>query len=195
MESRVLDGLRDILVDNDALIEEFRTELNAELGRLKKQQQSGLRDSAKELADIERGIARLISFITSGNDAPESVRSELIKLEDRKAHLLAQQERMAISPVVGFHPNYADLYHRKVNKLGELLSSEDSREEGVAAIRSRVDRIELRAGAKRGETEVTLVGALAGILALGANENAAFEGGGTFLLVAGVGFEPTTFRL
>jgi hypothetical protein len=37
---------------------------------------------------------------------------------------------------------------------------------------------------KRGETEVTLVGTLAGILALGTNTNAAPEGGGTFLLVA-----------
>ena len=48
---------------------------------------------------------------------------------------------------------------------------------------------------KRGETDVRLVGALAGILALGTIKNAAPEGGGTFLLVAGVGFEPTTFRL
>ena len=59
----------------------------------------------------------------------------------------------------------------------------------------QVNRIEVRAGAKRGETEVTLVGTLAGILALGTNKNAAPEDGGTFLLVAGVGFEPTTFRL
>ena len=64
-------------------------------------------------------------------------------------------------------------------------------------IRSLVDRIEVRAGAKRGETEVTLVGRLAGILALGTNKNTRSDEatGGTFLLVAGVGFEPTTFRL
>jgi hypothetical protein len=60
-----------------------------------------------------------------------------------------------------------------------------------------VDRIEVRAGAKRGETEVTLVGRLAGILALGTNKNTRSDEatGGTFLMVAGVGFEPTTFRL
>ena len=101
----------------------------------------------------------------------------------------------AVSQVVDFHPNYADLYQRKVSELGKLLRSEDTREEAMTAIRSLVDRIEVRAGTKRGETEVTLIGALAGILALGTNKNAAPEGGGTFLLVAGVGFEPTTFRL
>jgi hypothetical protein len=64
-------------------------------------------------------------------------------------------------------------------------------------IRSLVDRIEVRAGAKRGLTDVTLVGTLATILALGTNENARSTDatGGTFFLVAGVGFEPTTFRL
>jgi site-specific DNA recombinase len=121
--------------------------------------------------------------------------SELTKLEDRKAHILAQQKRAAISPVVDFHPNYADLYRKKVGELALLLSGEDTREEAMTAIRSLINRIEVRAGAKRGETDVTLVGTLAGILALGRNANAAPEGGGTFLLVAGVGFEPTTFRL
>ena len=101
----------------------------------------------------------------------------------------------AVLQVVDFHPNYADLYQCKVSELGKLLRSEDTREEAMTAIRSLVDRIEVRAGTKRGETEVTLIGALAGILALGTNKNAAPEGGGTFLLVAGVGFEPTTFRL
>ena len=195
VESRVLDGLRRILVGNDALITEFTNELKAELGRLKKERQSGQPNLTKELADVERGIGRLISFITSGDGAPGSVREELKKLEDRKAHLIAQQNRAAVSQVVDFHPNYADLYQRKVSELGKLLRSEDTREEAMTAIRSLVDRIEVRAGTKRGETEVTLVGTLAGILALGTNKNAALEGGGTFLLVAGVGFEPTTFRL
>ena len=195
VENRVLDGLRDILVGNDDLVEEFTRELKAELNRLKKERQSGQPNLSKELADIQRGIGRLISFVTSGDGAPGSVRKELQKFEDRKAHIIAQQRKAAVPPVVDFHPNYADLYRRKVSELGKLLRSEDTREEAMTAIRGLIDRIEVRAGTKRGETEVTLVGALTGILALGTNKNAAPEGGGTFLLVAGVGFEPTTFRL
>ena len=87
-----------------------------------------------------------------------------------------------------FHPNYADLYRKKVGELALLLSGEDTREQAMTAIRSLINRIEVRSGAKRGETNVTLVGALAGILALGTNTNAAQEGGGTFLLVAGAGY-------
>ena len=65
------------------------------------------------------------------------------------------------------------------------IRSEDSREEAMPAIRRLIDRIEVRAGAKRGAAEVTLVVAFARILALGTNKNAAPEGGGTNLLVAG----------
>jgi hypothetical protein len=88
VEIRVLAGLRDILVGNDNLVDEFTRELKAELQRLKKERQSGQPNLTKELADVERGIGRLISFITSGDGAPGSVREELKKLEDRKAHRL-----------------------------------------------------------------------------------------------------------
>ena len=49
----------------------------------------------------------------------------------------------------------------------------------------------------RGHCEVTIVGALAQILAFAQQKTttASTRGGGTSLMVAGVGFEPTTFRL
>ncbi|MCZ0813534.1 recombinase family protein [Roseovarius sp. EGI FJ00037] len=195
VESRVLDGLRDILVGNDALVEEFTTELKAEFARLSKRSTSDQAVLQKDLAEVERGITRCVDFIMSGDGAPASVRDRLTTLEDRKSALQAQIARNPVSPVVRFHPNYVDLYRKKVGELAGLLSDESTREDAMTAIRSLVDRIEVRAGVKRGETEVTLVGTLAGILALGTNTNAALKDGGTCLLVAGVGFEPTTFRL
>ena len=50
---------------------------------------------------------------------------------------------------------------------------------------------------ERGHCEVIIVGALAQILAFAQQKTtAAYTGdSGTFLMVAGVGFEPTTFRL
>jgi len=195
VESRVLGGLRDILVGNDALVNEFTTELKAELAKLSKRSTSDQVALQKDLAEVERGITRCVDFIMSGDGAPASVRDRLTALEDRKSALQAQIARNPVSPVVRFHPNYADLYRKKVGELAGLLSEEATRADAMTAIRSLVDRIEVRAGAKRGETEVTLVGTLAGILALGTNKNAAPKDGGTFLLVAGVGFEPTTFRL
>jgi hypothetical protein len=56
----------------------------------------------------------------------------------------------------------------------------------VDIIRSLVNRIEVAAGPKRGRCQVTIVGALAQILAFAhQNTTAASKGGGTYLMVAG----------
>ena len=64
-------------------------------------------------------------------------------------------------------------------------------------IRSLIERIEVYPGEKRGHCDVVLVGAMVQILAYAQHKQTAVSSGddGTFLLVAGVGFEPTTFRL
>jgi site-specific DNA recombinase len=90
-----------------------------------------------------------------------------------------------------------DLYRRKVANLHTLLEGEDTRPQAMEIIRSLIERIEIHPGEKRGQCDVILVGALAQILAYAQHKNTAVSDGddGTFLLVAGVGFEPTTFRL
>ncbi len=64
-------------------------------------------------------------------------------------------------------------------------------------IRTLIERIEVHAGEKRGKPDIILVGALAQLLDFACSETttAASKGGGRVLMVAGVGFEPTTFRL
>ena len=94
------------------------------------------------------------------------------------------------------HPNLPELYRKKVGKLQQALQYEATRPQVVETIRSLVDRIEILPGEARGRCEVTIVGSLAQILAFAQKTTAALTGGGgTSLMVAGVGFEPTTFRL
>ena len=197
LEQRVLDGLRDILLGNERLIDEFTDEFKRELARLRKEGQGAKRRRLKELQDVERGIRRCLDFITGGDGDPGSVRDQLRRLEARKreidADLRTQQQGMEIA----IHPNLPDLYRKKVAKLHQALQHDATHAQVVETIRSLVDRIEVSPGPERGRCEVTIVGALARILAF-AHENttAASAGdGGTFLMVAGVGFEPTTFRL
>ena len=150
VENRVLDGLRDILVGNEGLVKEFTTELKAELARLKKRTTSDQGAIRNDLAEVERGIGRCVDFIMSGDGTSGSVRERLTKLEDQKSILQAQLARSAVTPIVSFHPNYADFYRKKVGELAGLLSNEATHDEAMMAIRSLVDRIEVRAGAKRG---------------------------------------------
>jgi site-specific DNA recombinase len=197
LEQRVLNGLRDILLGNERLIDEFTAEFKRELARLRKEGQGAKRRLLKELQDVERGIRRCLDFITGGDGDPGSVRNQLQRLEARKreidADLRTQQDAMEIA----IHPNLPDLYRRKVAKLQQALQHEATRPQVLETIRSLVDRIDVMPGRKRGHCEVTIVGALAQILAFAHEKTtAASRGdGGTFLMVAGVGFEPTTFRL
>ena len=49
LEQRVLDGLRDILLGNERLIDEFTDEFKRELARLRKEGQGAKRRRLKEL--------------------------------------------------------------------------------------------------------------------------------------------------
>ena len=91
----------------------------------------------------------------------------------------------------------ADLYRKKVSELQMLLTDEVARPQAMEIIRLMIERIEVSAGQERGKPDVVLVGALAQILTFTQqNKTAASNGSdGRVLMVAGVGFEPTTFRL
>jgi hypothetical protein len=114
------------------------------------------------------------------------VRDELRRLEackrDLDAALMARQD----SEGIVIHPNLPELYRKKVGKLQQALQYEATRPQVVETIRSLVDRIEVSPSQARGYCEVTIVGALAQILAFGQKTTAASKGGGgTSLMVAG----------
>jgi site-specific DNA recombinase len=84
------------------------------------------------------------------------------------------------------HPNLPELYRKKVGKLQQALQYEATRPQVVETSRSFVDRIEILPGEARGRCEVTIVGALAQILAFAQKTTATSTGGGgTSLMVAG----------
>ena len=194
IEERVLSGLRDILLDREDLIDEFSKAFNQEIKKLQQQRKSGAREAHQGLSEVERGISRCIAFITSGEGAPDAVRQELERLEAKKRELEAHIQSVPNRTTLSIHPNLPDLYRRKVARLSTLLKDETMRPQAMELIRSMIDRIEVHPGNKRGACELILVGALAGILTYATNKNTTPKGG-TNLLVAGVGFEPTTFRL
>ena len=185
LEQRVLDGLRDILLGNERLIDEFTAEFKRELARLRKEGNASKGRLLKELQDVERGIKRCLDFITGGDGDPGSVRDQLRSLEARKRDIdadLGAQESVGVV----IHPNLPELYRKKVEKLQQALQHEVTRPQVVETIRSLVDRIEAIPGRKRGYCEVCIVGALAQIPAFSQKTTAASAGGGgTSLMVAG----------
>ena len=151
----------------------------------------------KDLNKVNTAIKRCLTFITVGDGDPGLVRGELHDLEVRKRNLERTLDTMHDNHTVEIHPNMADLYHKKVIELQSLLTDEATRPQAMEIIRLMIERIEVSKGQERGKPDVVLVGALAQILTFTQqNKTAASNGsGGRVLMVAGVGFEPTTFRL
>ena len=196
LEERVLVGLKDHLMAPeaaDAAVRAWAEETN----RLNRERSASSEAERKELADIEKKVDGIVDAIQDG--AYSAVLKErLHKLEARKEEL---NDRRATVPakIPDIHPNVAGVYRRKVARLATALGKPEERDAAAAAIRSLIDGIVLTPGDKRGELQVTLRGDL------GANlewtGNGAEKGktdtplsGMSVSVVAGVGFEPTTFR-
>ena len=130
----------------------------------------------------------------------EAVREKLRQLELTKSTIEKSMEQDLQPNNIEMHPNTGQLYQRKVSEISHLLSDQASREEAISLIRSLIERIDITPGEKRGQPQVQLVGGLAAILefALAKQQKTAIPSDGGFgrgFMVAGVGFEPTTFRL
>jgi hypothetical protein len=107
--------------------------------------------------------------------------------------------------LAALHPNMAEIYRSRLASLHEALGPEETLIEAAQQeiIRSLVN--EIVRTPEGGELKVDLRGDLAGILAIAVSgKKPAPDGSGfsdkrdgktQFELVAGVGFEPTTFRL
>ena len=95
-----------------------------------------------------------------------------------------------------FHPNLAEYYARMVNELRALLNKPECKQEAVTALRKLIERIDLTPS--EDGLLIDIVGNLVAMLHLttpNMQKAISEETALTISLVAGVGFEPTTFRL
>ena len=142
-------------------------------------------------------IDRLVDAIAEGTPAVR-IKDKLGELEARRLQLEGQLDT-AVAPAPRLHPNLAEVYRRRVQDLSAALAQEDA----AAArdlVRSLVEAITLIPEQARLRIEVR--GELGAILRLAEGARTAGSADprtGTLCdqvkMVAGVGFEPTTFRL
>ncbi len=113
---------------------------------------------------------------------------------DRMRELEARQDEVAERLAAGqadlpdIHPNIAIVYRRKVERLAEALADPRDRDEAADAIRGLIVRIVLTPG----DLGIVLEWAGSGS---GKRVTDTPRGEVSVSVVAGIGFEPTTFRL
>ena len=200
LEESVLGSLREHLM-NEELSEVFCEEYTRYMDQLHKRHNASLFSYRTELDKLERERKKLVQCILDG--VPGSVlKDDAIRIDARMTelnrHLGQTQERPLL-----FTAGMAGRYKKEISRLIDSLNSDKNRGEATDLIRSLIDRIVLTPSEDREGPIIDLYGDLAGILSIAANRDrklvvnglSEFNPDECEALVAGVGFEPTTFRL
>ena len=156
-------------------------------------------DSRLAQLDLEDG--RLVQAIAAGMPI-EGLKARAVALAAERAQLRAQgdDERLDAIEAAIVHPAIAEHYRKQVEQLHACIDGDETlRAQARAYLVDLIDHIAVtpRADGKRG-VDMIVHGRLAEILALESpNNNGPAQGGADRMstVVAGVGFEPTTFRL
>jgi site-specific DNA recombinase len=194
IEEMVLAGLKDQLMQPEAY-EEFIAKFNREANRLASSEDQEREHLGRDIGKVEGQIARLIEAIKSGVPG-EAVKDEITALEAHKTTLTSKLEIVPL-PKPRLHPNLARIYRDKIENLIAALNSTEMVSEAAEAIRSLITAVRLVP--VHDQLEIELYGELAAMLSLGLADKhkhpRSTDLGVQVTLVAGVGFEPTTFRL
>jgi hypothetical protein len=198
IEKRVFAGLKEKLMAPE-LVREFIRAFQEELNRTNAEREQQFTANRQQLDSIRRKIAGIVGAIEDG-DYSRALGDRLADLE-KQQELLEARLSKAPPSTVRLHPRLAEVYAEKVQQLERALNDPAIRAEAAGVLRSLIDRIELRPREKGQPVAATLHGDLAQILALcddtGRKQKLPKTGvsGSQLSVVAGVGFEPTTFRL
>jgi hypothetical protein len=167
LERSVLSGLKTHLLSPE-LVKEFISEFHRETNRLNAERGRRSEAAKAELARVEVEIRNIIAAVKQGM-VHASMQDALTQLEKRKATLACEIAATPLPPPV-IHPNLAELYRRKVDRLHECLTASGTRTEAAEALRCLVD--EIRLVPQDGALAIDLYGELGAILAL-TNDKAA----------------------
>ncbi len=197
LENLILDALKNNLMQPD-LVKEFTAAFHDEINR---QKHDGKAERTRIQRELNRETQRLngmIDAIADGLRTPGTL-ARLQQLEKRTAELEARFNSKPAEVLI-LHPNLAELYRRKLERLSETLRTSTLRHETLDVLRGLIEEVRLKP-VKDG-FQVELIGDIANIIEIAnyseSNKKQTSLDEKTACsvkVVAGVGFEPTTFRL
>ncbi|WP_417624719.1 hypothetical protein [Paremcibacter congregatus] len=159
LESTVMEGLKSRLLE-PAYFRVFCAEYTKDINRSRKAQVASLAAQRREYDKIDKEMDKLVDALCQGVPAAK-IKDRMITLEQRKGDLeiiLAQ----AAAPAPLLHPNMADAYAEKLERLTESLNDPEILTQASETLRSLLEAVILLPVGDR--LEIELVGDLAGIL-------------------------------
>ncbi|WP_108389199.1 recombinase family protein [Yoonia sediminilitoris] len=190
LETIVLNLLRDRLMRPEA-VAAFVASVSREMNAGRAEESATRARLATERTQITRRLDGLYDAIADGLRTA-GLKSKLEDMETLLAVVDAKLASPAPSPV-RLHPQLSEIYRHKVEALSQTLSDPEIRPMALETIRGLISAVTIHETDEG--TRLTLDGAITALVGLAQPEAEAFFSSGSVKVVAGVGFEPTTFRL
>lgn len=171
IEQRILSGLQEKLLTPEAVARYVRTYHQA-AQRRKAAQASQRGPMVKRLAEVNRGIERVVDAIVSGA-ANDAMKARMKALDDERVSLEQQLAAVdqAPEPAVDLHPNSPAVYSALIAQLLEILRGVTAGEtaaerELIQKVRGIIDKIEIRPVTqdRHGPIDIELFGTLANFM-------------------------------
>ena len=202
LEDRVLNALTTHLMQPEAL-EQFCEAYIAERNRLACASEKSKASLERELHRLHKEKASLIASLKNGVPAEflkDDIAQNMSQTQRVEAEIAAARE----DAPVRFHPKMADVYRARVTALIRTLGDRKEMAESWESLRGLIEKITLIPHDHCDGYAIDLQGDLGALLNFATGTKAYGSKGPDIqvldnveevLLVAGVGFEPTTFRL
>lgn len=192
IEARVIKGIEENLASPE-LIAEYVREYHRVMRELHSKTANRRRDLDKRLGNINGAIERAVDALLAGTPS-RALQDRLTKLEAERDEIEVMIAAVA-PPVVEFHPKAGDAYRDKVRDLKKALAEadEDNRAAANDCIRQIVEKVVIHPSGPYKPVRIEIHGQLAALLRISERATEPLESRG--VMVAGIGFEPMTFRL
>ncbi|MEO1544257.1 MAG: recombinase family protein [Pseudomonadota bacterium] len=190
IEHAILDGLMHRLMAPE-LVEEFILAFNTEINKHRYHAELKQEAKQRELDKVTQALEGLYDAIADGLRTDgligrvKSLEAKKSALEDEVANCSAPSPRL--------HPNLAMLYREKVENLHLALAAPETRFEAAEILRELIDFIGVRTEGHGHFVELT--GDIVKLIGLPDRQGVPEVFESSVKVVAGAGFEPTTFRL
>ena len=194
VEPLVMSALRSELLKDDAY-EHFKSAFERQLNSQSNEHRSRVIEIDKESRDLTARLDNLIATIEAGgHSAPIILR---IKEIEQRQQELAKARNALTANHISLPHRLPSLYRSYVDQLAKTLSNEEVVGRAANELRDLIEKLTVQYDEGRDEHTIAICGNLAAMLS-GANPSDADsyqQSESSIKLVAGVGFEPTTFRL
>ena len=190
VEDKLLAGIKRDLFTPEG-IKLFQAETRRLLAEARKARQPDTTALQAELAELDVQISRMVEAIANGTDSP-ALHARLKEAEAHKAELETRLDvgSTALDTVADVLPGAVDRFRELVADMGNTTQTEVNRIR--TQIKKLVGEITLHPSENGEYLEAEMEGDYGGLLKLaGSGNNPASQ----ILMVAGAGFEPTTFGL